>query len=108
MNKENENIENEELMKIAPTLFNMERTNNIKAPKGYFSNLANSVNNKINNEIPSGYFDSLADKVMEKIDEEDTKVIPIRKRNIIRIISVAASIAAVFIIGLLLTQNNIN
>jgi hypothetical protein len=45
--------------------------------------------------------------VIDKIEKEETKVIPIQKRNIARIISIAASIAAIFIIGFLLNQNNI-
>ena len=45
--------------------------------------------------------------VIDKIEKEETKVIPMQKRNIARIISVAASIAAIFIIGFLLNQNNI-
>ena len=107
MNKENENIENEELMKMAPTLFGMKKVNNLKAPKGYFSNLADTVKVRIDNEVPDGYFENLADKVIDKIEKEETKVIPIQKRNIARIISIAASIAAIFIIGFLLNQNNI-
>lgn len=106
MNKKNENIEKEELMKIAPTLFGMKKVNNLKAPKGYFSNLADTVKVRIDNEVPNGYFENLADKVLAKIEEE-TKVIPIQKRNITRIISVAASIAVIFTIGFLLNQNNI-
>ncbi len=82
MNKENENIEKEELMKIAPTLFGMKKVNNLKAPKGYFSNLADTVKVRIDNEVPDGYFENLADKVLAKIEEEETKVIPIQKRNI--------------------------
>ena len=107
MNKKNENIENEELMKMAPTLFGMKKVNNLKAPKGYFSNLADTVKVRIDNEVPDGYFENLADKVMDKIDKEETKVIPIQKRNIARIVSFAASMAAIFIIGFLLNQNNI-
>ena len=107
MNKENENIANEELMKVAPTLFGMPKANNLKAPKGYFSNLSDRVKVRIENEVPDGYFEYLADKVIDKIDKEETKVIRIQKRNITRIISVAASIAAIFIIGFLLNQNNI-
>jgi hypothetical protein len=107
MNKKNENIEKEELMKIAPTLFGMKKVNNLKAPKGYFSNLADTVKVRIDNEVPNGYFENLADKVLAKIEKEETKVIPIQKRNITRIISVAASIAAIFTIGFLLNQNNI-
>lgn len=106
MNKENENIENEELMKMAPTLFGMPKVNNLKAPKGYFSNLADTVKVRIDNEVPDGYFENLADKVIDKINKEETKVIPIQKRNIARIVSFAASIAAIFIIGFLLNQNN--
>ena len=45
--------------------------------------------------------------MIDKINKEETKVIPIQKRNIARTISVAASIAAIFIIGFLLNQNNI-
>ena len=107
MNKKTENIEKEELMKMAPTLFGMKKVNNLKAPKGYFSNLADTVNVRIDNEVPDGYFENLADKVIDKIDKEETKIIPIQKRNITRIISIAASIAAVLIIGFLLNQNNI-
>jgi len=107
MNKENENIESEELMKMAPTLFSLERINNLKAPKGYFSNLTDSVKARIESEVPAGYFESLADNVIEKIEEE-TKIIPIQKSNITRIISIAASIAAIFIIGFLLNQNNVD
>ena len=107
MNKENENIENEELMKIAPTLFGMKKENNLKAPKGYFSSLADKVKVRIDNEVPEGYFENLADMVIDKIEKEKTKVIPIQKRNIARNISVAASIAAIFIIGFLFNQNNI-
>jgi len=106
VNKKKENIEEKELLKMAPTLFSLERINNLKAPEGYFSNLADSVKNRIENETPIGYFDSLADKVMDKIEKEETKVIPIQKRNITRIISVAASIAAIFIIGFLFNENN--
>ena len=106
MNKENENIETEELMKMAPTLFRMKKVNNLKAPKGYFSNLADTVKVRIDNEVPNGYFENLADKVIDKINKEETKVIPIQKRNIARIVSFAASIAAIFIIGFLLNQNN--
>ena len=107
MNKENENIENEELMKMAPTLFGMPKVNNLKAPKGYFSNLADTVKVRIDNEVPNGYFEDLTDMVIDKIKKEETKVIPIQKRNIARISSVAASIAAIFMIGFLLNQNNI-
>jgi hypothetical protein len=107
MNKENENIEKEELIKMAPTLFGIKKVNNLKAPKGYFSNLADTVKVRIDNEVPDGYFENLADMVIDKIEKEETKVIPIQKRNIARIISVAASIAAIFIIGFLLNQNNI-
>ena len=107
MNKKNENIEKEELMKMAPTLFGMKKVNNLKAPKGYFSNLADTVKVRIDNEVPNGYFENLADNVIDKIEKEETKIIPIQKRNIARIISVAASIAAIFIIGFLLNQNNI-
>ena len=106
MNKENENIENEELMKMAPTLFGMKKKNNLKAPEGYFSSLADTVKVKIDNEIPDGYFENLADKVIDKIEKEKTKVIPIQKRNITRVIYVAASIAAIFIVGFLFNQNN--
>ena len=106
MNKENENIENEELMKMAPTLFGMKKVNNLKAPKGYFSNLADIVKVRIDNEVPNGYFENLADKVLAKIEEEETKVIPIQKRNITSIISVAASIAVIFTIGFLFNENN--
>ena len=97
MNKENENIENKELMKMAPTLFGMKKVNNLKAPKGYFSNLASKVELKIDNEVPDSYFENLADKVIDKIKKEETKVIPIQKRSIALIISVAASVAAIFI-----------
>lgn len=107
MNKKSKNIEKEELIKMAPTLFGMKKVNNLKAPKGYFSNLADTVKVRIDNEVPNGYFENLADKVFAKIEEEETKVIPIQKRNITRIISVAASIAVIFTIGFLLNQNNI-
>ena len=106
MNKENENIENKELMKMAPTLFGMKKVNNLKAPKGYFSNLASKVELKIDNEVPDSYFENLADKVIDKIKKEETKVIPIQKRSIALIISVAASVAAIFIIGFLLNENS--
>ena len=66
MNKGNENIENEELMKMAPTLFGLEKVNNLKAPKGYFSNLADSVKKSIDKDVPGGYFESFADKVMHR------------------------------------------
>ena len=106
MNKENENIENEELIKMASTLFGMKKVNNLKAPKGYFSSLADTVKVRIDNEVPEGYFENLADIVIDKIEKEKTKVVSIQKRNIARIISVAASIAAIFIIGFLFNQNN--
>jgi len=108
MNKENENIEKEELMKMAPTLFSLERINNLKAPEGYFSNLADSVIERIDSEVPSGYFEGFADKVMDKIEKEETKVVPIQNRNITRVISIAASIAAIFIIGFLLNQKDVD
>ena len=107
MNKKSENIEKEELIKMAPTLFGMKKVNNLKAPKGYFSNLADTVKVRIDNEVPNGYFENLADIVIGKIEKEKTKVVSIQKRNIVRIISVAASIAAIFIIGFLFNQNNI-
>ena len=77
MNKENENIEKEELMKMAPTLFGMKKVNNLKAPKEYFSNLADTVKVRIDNEVPNGYFEDLTDMVIDKIKKEETKVIPI-------------------------------
>jgi len=107
MNKKSENIEKEELIKMAPTLLGMKKVNNLKAPKGYFSNLADTVKVRIDNEVPNEYFENLADIVIGKIEKEKTKVVSIQKRNIARIISVAASIAAIFIIGFLLNQNNI-
>lgn len=112
MNKKKGNIEDEELMKIAPTLFGMEKKNNLKAPADYFDNLSNSIISKIDNrdqlEVPNNYFNSLADQVMAKIEKEETKIIPIQKRNYTRIISIAAGIAAIFIIGFLFNKNNID
>jgi hypothetical protein len=111
MNKKDGNIENEELMKMAPTLFEMDRTNNLQAPKGYFENLSDSVISKTESkdqlEVPNDYFNTLPDKVMAKIEQAETNILSIRKRNYTRIVSIAASIAAIFIIGFLLNKNSI-
>jgi len=106
MNKKNENIDDKELMKMAPTLFGIEKVNNLKAPKGYFSGLADSIHERIDKEIPDGYFENLANSVMDKIEKEETKVIPLQRTKITRIISIAASVAAIFVIGFLLNQND--
>jgi len=82
MNKKSENIEKEELIKMAPTLLGMKKVNNLKAPKGYFSNLADTVKVRIDNEVPNEYFENLADIVIGKIEKEKTKVVSIQKRNI--------------------------
>ena len=44
---------------------------------------------------------------MAKIEQAETNILSIRKRNYTRIVSIAASIAAIFIIGFLLNKNSI-
>lgn len=123
MKKDNQHNESEELKRIAPTLHGIEKRNNFKIPGDYFSKVISNVESKVredsstilsdmqkqnNFEVPENYFDNLADRITDRINEEkreDAKVVSIKKRNIIRYISIAASVAA--IITLIFLLNNL-
>ncbi len=75
MKNENQNInqEQEALRKIAPTLFSMEKRNNFSIPEGYFEQLFDQIDKKVNQSqsVPEDYFSNFADRLMDRIEEED-------------------------------------
>lgn len=122
MNEKDQNIEKQKLKKLAPTLFSIEKKNNFSTPENYFDRFSEKIENKLLdkkvsslNEIvkqnnfahPEGYFEQLSEKIEQKITElPEAKVIAIKKNNIVRIISIAASVAAIFILFLLVNENS--
>ena len=118
MKNENQNIEDQELRKLAPTLFSIEKRNNFSIPDGYFDQLSDKLSqessNKLNIDkknnftIPEGYFENLAGRIEEKINQDNTekdKVISINRTRIIRFISVAASVAAILVLVFIFNKN---
>ena len=76
----NEMLNDEELEKLAPSLFGMKRESPFKVPEGYFDSLADNMILQIQNlpdfesvakenhfVIPGGYFDSLPTIIQERI-----------------------------------------
>ncbi|WP_136468090.1 hypothetical protein [Flagellimonas onchidii] len=91
-----------------------------KTPEGYFDSFHDRLMDKIQQEetvsetsiipksdgfgVPEGYFDSLTNEVVAKADQKEVKVVQLKTYK--RYFYGAASIAAVFLLFLMLNTNN--
>lgn len=97
-------------LQVISTLSKFDKTNSFKTPELYFSYIEDAIFNSINTDnqtIPDGYFDTLENKVFEKLNKE-SKVVELntKKRNWIAGIAIAASLALLFTLQLVTSQNN--